>query len=1050
MVENNHLTPSKFFYNWAVTIEDLTDNLGKKPSQKEVLEKLKISPQQFKNLIKFLKENYGIEKEADQNWAEFFHQISLFFAEDNQIENEEIAIDSQQPAQEQLENLITEKEAFENRKKEILEAIKTKIKDRLGLNPTEAEQFIQRLLIIQKNQLGKIIKKTTEKTFSSHDRENLVLEVLKKLVDKESKLPKFTEKIGLPNQIIEAISIPTLEDLNQKIKTIEDITAKLPQNYRGIPTSTAIAVEIISRLETIDEGLKETKKNILISQIPAEIDIKKRLINFRIPEERAENIAKKAIEEKKQTIKAKINTTLPEIKPEAKIKIISACLADDYQQAKKSLKKLKNVPETTKKKVFNEIIISNQFIADREAVADKIKNPSVKAKAVIPDSFIKKLNQHPQVVNTIAGLVVTRASQGVPKDKISFTITAPTAISMSANKMPVEKGEEKAIDQIISGLDNTTLKMIELKAKKITGQIETSILTQLKEQTQSYLGKQSFIKKPDGTYRVFDMSDKVSEKAISIMAEFWAKEPTQAGDNFFELKIKGEVPFSHTLKALPSGDPIEIMSHFNADQDAFMAAAIAAQMASIPPEKLQEQILAWQQFVAKVEKSDQPEIIHQDKLLATFQSWYGKEGVGEKVYSSQLYQTYHGIRQVFSPITNFVSKKIQPQIKNLFDITAVGKGIKAVWNKGKGFLKEKIFDPIKKWTFEKIGQKLAEKGVSVAVGKGVSAAIAAALGVSTGGVSLALMAGWEAVKAGVKLIKTGLKKIGIDPEKLAKKFNQAFGFGIATQINKFVDKIKIIPQGIRGFIKSFINVSEPITITIMGIPLIIFAVGITFVLLLFIQTSRHSQDMLTMAPPVTEQGGAGVPIEDFSDIEVVDIDIEECLELEGSAQRACIVTIVIQGCNATQGKVTEKNVGAVRGCFEKAMEKDENINNILSAHLNHIVNNFSYSANKYEVLQCVGYKIAVEPALPGCGDAKHYYPNGCGNCKAISASDVRPGDNAVWIKYTPTDPWGHIAIVIGVDKENNLVYLSQAWGGSGAVNFTKIPNFDPSGYIRCR
>jgi hypothetical protein len=927
--------------------------------------------------------------------------------------------------------------------------------------------------------------------------------LLKLQTDKVREITNQAE-IDLPEKTIAkmgalATGLPSLD------KPETETTAKKVDEFKQLLASLG---EKPPETDTILTQLSQNRK-ILFRQIQAEETIKQELVDNNLPTGQAEKIAINTVKTKRSSIEEKIAQLLPEAGEKTTTEIVTSALSDDFKAVSQALGQIPNLSEIDQTALFEEIAVTNKFLAAQATVANLINNLPDEVGATVPESFQAKLREHPEVVNHIAGLIVNQTAKGASQEDILPSVIVPSTIAITNSDISIEKGEEKALKQVLINIPNSTLEMVTLREDEY---FQTSILVELEKQIQTYLGKNILISQPDGKAKYLDLDDKVNARAARMMAEFMVVKPNSTQEEFLNQS-------EAQLGTLPAENPVEALAQLNTDQDPLMAASIAAKMAEIPPDQLQEQIIAWRSFYSNIEKLGQPIVItdnqllnkipsleekenlliwkdilpnlHQlsqkdeisnddfrelapglkdtehfsawinfidyfkkadksklfakDKLITVFESWYGEKGVAEYVYNSQLYHVYHNVKQVFSPVINLYQQHIQPRVKKFLAETAIGQSIKAALDKGKDYLKEKIIDPVKKWVFEKIAQKLAEKGVEVAVNEGATAAIAAILGVPSFGVSVALWLLWEGIKIGYNTIKAGLEKIGIDPVTISEKINRTFGFGVAPRVNKAIDKLLFfIPGMFRDFIKFIFNLWEPIFYAGVG-GLVIAGLTIAIGIPIFFQIIPRGLINTTMAPPIG-RGGQGVPMDQpgLGDIEVADINKDQCLNLSGSAQRACIVTLVIEACSTTQGAVTSSNVNTVRDCFQEAMADDSDINSILSGHVDHIVNAFTTSTNSYHYLQCVGYKIAVEPALPGCGDAKRYYNDGCGNCDPVPVSSIQIGDNAVWT----TGAYGHIAIVINVD--DNYVYLSQAWGGSGTINFTRLPKTDPTGYIRCQ
>ncbi len=876
--EEKKLTPADFFHTWAVKLDDFEEKKGRPPSKKEVVKELKITNQQLKNLLDFFQTKYGIEKKPKQSWSEFFHQVSQFFIEDNQIENEEFKLDSQQPTKDQLQNLIAEKEALEEKKQQIADQVKQKIENQLGVSQTEADRLIKRLIYLKQIET----------------------------VDPETSLLEAETQVF--NKLAEAVSQPEiLENFVLQSKAAEEITAQLPKNLRkDILVSTSIASRIItkqtnkvdsmakkaqvklsararSRLAALSIVIPQTRepkpqkspekenfeeimhqlgveteqadtilnqlahqRDILLSQIPAEKKIEKKLAENGIDSKEAQKLAEKAITAKRKLIEEKINKYLPEADDEIKAKVTAHGLSDEYEQI---------TTLTEKKEFVEEVALSNDYLAAKETVAHRIRNLSPKVAPTIPESFQKKLAKHPQVVDQIAGLVVTRASQDVPKQKITPTIIGPTSISFGARGVTIDQGEEEAVEQIITGLADTTLKMVSLSEKQY---YETSILTDLEKELETYLGKKIIIRRPDGSIKSFDLSNKVNSKAIKLMTDFWIRKPSETSLDFMSLKSEEETPLIVSLEKLPAGDAEEVLAQFNAEQDPVMAAAVAAQLTETPPDQLVDQIEIWQEFTRNLEETGQAEILQKNKLLSMFESLYGKQGVAEQVYQTRLYRIYHNFKQVFSPITQPITRLMKSKLFRKLGQTAIGKGLKTVWNQGKSFLKEKIFEPVKQWVMKKIGEQIAKEGIKLAVKEGVKAAAAVAGATVSFGITAAIWVGEKILKAGYSLFKKGVKAIGLD--KAVDKFNQLTSFGLAPKLDKAVDKVFfLLPAAFRDGVKFFNRVFEGVAEISIISSLIIPVIIAVFIVLFFVNLFPLAQTNQTMAPSVIDK--ASLPVQ---------------------------------------------------------------------------------------------------------------------------------------------------------------------------------------------
>lgn len=378
----------------------------------------------------------------------------------------------------------------------------------------------------------------------------------------------------------------------------------------------------------------------------------------------------------------------------------------------------------------------------------------------------------------------------------------------------------------------------------------------------------------------------------------------------------------------------------------------------------------------------------------------------------------HPLYQAMSPLVKFSKSKIGQKLGQ----TAIGKGFKTGINKAGSWL----------------AQKIGIAGIELAGEGAASGTIAAALGVPSGGASLLVWAGWELLKIGAKKIFGGIKKFikGVGST-ISGFFADVFSSGKAETSRQKAGILETLQKGapaIGAAISSLIALPSAFNVG----PIIVTSFIIFFGVTLLGFFPQHLMTQSRQRPPLG-RGGEGVPQAELG-IDAIEVDLSTCDIPSANAKTACTLSKAFKQC-FSGGEITSSNSHLVEECIRKT----EALMTLLSeSQIDHIVSSITYSANTYDVLQCVGFKRGVEPGLPGCGDAKDFANNGCNQCRP--ADSIQPGINAV---YTG-GAFGHIAIVLETDEENGLVTLAQAWGGSGRVNFTQVPIASVDEFIDCR
>ncbi|MFH1561131.1 MAG: CHAP domain-containing protein, partial [Patescibacteria group bacterium] len=143
----------------------------------------------------------------------------------------------------------------------------------------------------------------------------------------------------------------------------------------------------------------------------------------------------------------------------------------------------------------------------------------------------------------------------------------------------------------------------------------------------------------------------------------------------------------------------------------------------------------------------------------------------------------------------------------------------------------------------------------------------------------------------------------------------------------------------------------------------------------------------------------------------------------------------------------------------------------------YVVTRMTESAQRFGVLQCVGFVKAVDPRFIGSGDAYSYaenrpagwgkvdfYLDGTGKTIYPGGDTIGPGDMIVWGPNKNRCPaggscdsniscCGHIGVVtavkdtsIDVPGGKTILYVTQAWGNDGRVMTNAVDLNDKAGY----
>jgi len=427
-------------------------------------------------------------------------------------------------------------------------------------------------------------------------------------------------------------------------------------------------------------------------------------------------------------------------------------------------------------------------------------------------------------------------------------------------------------------------------------------------------------------------------------------------------------------------------------------------------------------------------------------------------YVNEIPQINHSINRGLIWIqTNF-----QPRLTKGLLQNSVGRIINAGIEKAGQKLALRVVEKLAQKLGEKTVITLTKKIIQGTISEGLTAALATALGISTAGASILIWLGMEIIKGITNTFK-GLLKRTIKRLKL----DQFFDFltaGIFRSSKNWLEK----NFGLLGKIAYRIGFGT--SLVLIPTSLITTALIVSFAsLFIFIFISRLQFQILinTVSPPLAGRGGdQGISEDEYpSEIILEEVDFSRCQSLTGPAQIACVLTLTFQNCLPDGIITSETSTDDIEDCIRN----QDYLTSILDNHqIQRIVAVLKDSADRFNVLQCVGFKRAVERKLPCCYDAKDfvgkcqhiYSPSDSkqlcqsgseeekDNCRKGLEAQISPGDNAVWTygKY------GHIAMVIDTEtyRESGQIVVAQAWGGSGRINFTRVNIAEVAEFIRCR
>jgi len=794
----------------------------------------------------------------------------------------------------------------------------------------------------------------------------------------------------------------------------------------------------------MDEMLRDLdQRKALIAQIKEKSQIDERLADYGLREEdEADRVINRLMEKRTREIETAF-AAKTEIPPPEEVEKIAAVSLQEKPATKEILTTVR-APSPVKKELaaaVTGLAETNRYSTAVAAIAQKLTAPPPVIEGQLPKT-VQNLppETRARIAQKIAPILVGHAHQLTQDPETAPRVIAPLiAIVFEDEDITLPEEGRFLIPKLIipvASAPETGPSPIEVVAREFSPE---ELVKQGKEEIKTIVASH-FVKLG------LDPNDKTTAPVIEVVAQDLATPPSLLAKSLASVAPPKEPTISETSASLPER-PINLFHLILPDPKTNPLASLYAQsvVSQIPPSELNQRMSLWSSF-----GQHHPEMITQDPLLFYFDRLYRSEegGVGYQVIRQPFYTLKSLGRPIVQPLINLGKKKIFQKLAQ----TALGKAVK------KGAEKAAMA----------VAKKLAlEVGKQVAV-KGGGAAIAAALGIPTGGVSLVI---WLVLEIGSRILsklKTLFKKLS--------SLLDVVSFGLTTEIRNWIrENIGELPAKLFDLVKlpatflgGLITASLGITVSSFLVP----AFVIVFASLFFFnyQSNRY---VATLRPPLGGKDfGMGITEEglttEIGPIMPFEADLSYCEDIDQPAAKlACFLTVIISdnNCLTINGAITDDNSSQIESCLLAS----EDLKQIISEdRIKQIAAALARSANDYKTLQCVGFKAAVEPNLPPLGDAYNYADTKKVSryCNVVSSPDspnldgIRTGDNAVWGATRNCHSGdtcanniaccGHIGIVIGlreINKEKRAI-VSQAWGGSGIVNFREYTAASAT-YIRC-
>lgn len=647
-----------------------------------------------------------------------------------------------------------------------------------------------------------------------------------------------------------------------------------------------------------------------------------------------------------------------------------------------------------------------------DRIEEAIARPDEQSAAILPPGISKALSENPKFIRE-ASLAMAACYPGKKTPAAVFQETATPSLAILLEKYQKSLGlspeQTATIPDLLVTLATPALEQMTPNPAEIRAlakaSVQEAVLIHFEE-----LG--------------LDPKDNSVKRGAQAVTEIMTMPQTPVSLAFTQARQKVPPPTERekTLAVSPITSLYPIFTH------PFHQGSLAAQLTLLPSNKLQRLQQFWQGFsdYLGTVTTRQPA----SSLLYLGNAVFSQTGIIDTIKTSPLYQ-------IASPAIAWLEQRSEGRLLQMLAQTSVGKAVKS------GL--QKVETRLAEWAVKKVVAKLGEEGAKkiaeLLIGEGLQVAIATAFNLPGWAVLLILKGAQLLWGVGKKVIHALRLSQALD------NFNKLFSLGLAQKTADFVnEKLKFIPGFARGFFNLLAKLGEPVIELGFLLPIFIGVfVGIAVYSLFFSGTMN-----MVMTPPISRGSEQGVSEGEIADMLPFETDDGFCAGLpDQSAKVACSLLFVLRNptCQLVAASnevfVTGNNTSNVAACLQASTTLRER-----GGDPQYISDVFYNSAHTYNSLQCVGFKRAVEPSLPSVGDAKDYL----GHCRHIYSpgenidnADIQIGDNAVWSDGS----FGHIAILIGVNKPNGEVQTAQAWGGSGRINFKTVPVASIGEIIRC-
>ncbi len=869
------------------------------------------------------------------------------------------------------------------------------------------------------------ISQTKTRVQLTEPRNNALAEYFFDLSTRVSDTPNKQEalkKLGWPdeqlNQLfarLEQLFGLTLEEQENLYDFFHRISAFFYQEM-PITGNTITHGEVPSNLKEMLQALEERER--LVAEIRDKTELSKILERYGLSQTEIDKVISRILEQRTEQITTVTSVdNIPLTTTQTEEVVFASFQTGTVQQT--TIKGVIPQPEIRKTIVdqVRKLAKTNQFSTATTAVAYRIANPSPELPQSLSESITTTLP--PEALNQIAAALTLTAHETADQSGIAPLIATPTiAIVLSNHNVSLT---EKEGTQLVQGMITSVTPILKAIAKDMTP-------TQIRQDAQNnveqiVIGHLANIG--------LDPSAETVTPAVELAVQTLTSLPTYFSRAVAVTPMPRQKTLVEQTNNLPA-KPINIFHVLRPGKNNPPAILYTiTQLAQTP--KLQELVDVWQKFYDYVQEQPAAKTISSDPAIAYWDTVYKPGGTACQVSESPNYAIMETVR----PVTDFG----QHIAKSRFNRWVKKKiPIKKLTGKLTGKIKTKFY----KYAAEKIVKRLAEKGVLVTAekaaellaGETLAVALATALGIPTGGASILIWLGAEALRLGWSLIKKIAEKLKI-PEVL-----NFFTLGLSTKLRDILGKIPVL-KWFKDIIYYPVGIILAIGTVTTVVPLALIFV-LVFGVLFFINLGPMQMYNQTLAPPIERGITEEELIGEIRDMLPFESDVGYCQSINNqSAKVACYINFILQDCNISA--VTNNSMNMTAICLRASQTLQQ-----LIGSAERIIDTFKISLAWDGTLQCVGFKRAVEQNLPACGDAKHFVGSGCGQCTHVyspgeNMAAIQIGDNTIWT----SGAYGHIAIVIGADLDSGMVQVAQAWGGSGRINFKSVPVASVAEFIRC-